>query len=65
MDRKLKIDLTNTHVMDDDVMDEMENLEATAVLLDEDAELQPPDECLDPDDGQDIEGTTSLIKVER
>ena len=34
MGDKSKIDPTNTYVMDKDVMDEMENLEATIVLDD-------------------------------
>jgi hypothetical protein len=63
MGRKPKVDLTDTYVMDDDVMDEMENLEATTVLIDGlDEEFDQADDPSEVDD-QEIEGTTFLIKV--
>ena len=63
MGHKPKADQTSTYVMDTAVMEEMENLEATAVLLGY-SEDKPewPTEPLETDADQEIEETNQLIQ---
>ena len=60
MDSKRKIDPTDTAVLDDDVMDEMEDYEATAVLDNRQAHLSDAD-ILDDELLDDIEASTVVL----
>ena len=64
MAKKAEIDPAETHVMDDAVMDEMENLEATLVL--DDAQNVPTNtDVLDDEFLDDIEDNTVVLGGDR